>query len=124
MALTDQMNETFESKGIYFESVYMDPLKSKQSHVLVTARVLWRGSSSMADVQKQLYLALKPYAAEFDHVITSTIRPPIQLPDIPKTVNKHRRKRMENRRDRYAKHGDGGVIKFSTPFVWNLQDVL
>ena len=124
MALTDRMNEIFESKGIYFESVHMDRLKSKQSRVLVTARVLWRGPTSMVDVQKQLYLALKPHTAEFDHVITSTIRPPIQLSEIPKTVNKHRRKRMENRRDRYAKHGDGGVIKFSTSFLWNLQDVL
>ena len=123
MALTDLMNEVFASNGIFFESVYMDPLKSKQSRVLVTARVLWRGTSSIADVQNQLYTALKPYASEFDHVIKASIHDPVHLPGISKNVNVHRRNRMENRRVRYAKYSDGDVIKFSPSFVWNVQDV-
>ncbi|AEO98193.1 hypothetical protein EQVG_00359 [Emiliania huxleyi virus 207] len=123
MALTDLMNEAFASNGIFFESVYMDPLKSKQSRVLVTARVLWRGTSSIADVQNKLYIALKPYASEFDHVIKASIHDPVHFLGIPENANDHCRQRMENRRVRYSEYSDAGLIKFSPSFVWNVQDV-
>ena len=101
----------------------MDPLKSKQSRVLVTARVLWWGASSIADVQNQLYIALKPYTSEFDHVIKASIHDPVHLPGIPENVNDHCRQRMENRRVRCSEYSDGGLIKCSPSFVWNVQDV-
>ena len=122
MALTDIVNEKVQGKGIFFKSVHMDPLKGKRAHVLITATVLWRGTATLTDVQKQLYFAIKQLSSEFDHVIKSTVREPVQLCDIPKNTNEDRRKRMENRRVRFLEHPAPKPIKFSVNFVWNVQD--
>ena len=123
MALTDIVNEKMQGKGIFFKSVHMDPLKGKRAHVLITATVLWRGTSTLMDVQKQLYFVIKHLSTEFDHVIKSTVREPVRLCDIPENINEDRRKRMENRRVRFLEHPAPKPIKFSANFVWNVQDV-